>query len=248
MAEVYRTLPIHIEEGERLLGWQGAKMRCNNFSIESHAHWLESDFETFETRAFDPWQISAEDKEELRTEHIPYWTDKTLTSKFKAQTRLPRILLESGYVDCSNYISNPGSHFVPDYHELFAIGFRGHYEKAKKIMEGLDWKEPENVGKKDFYEGIMEVCCGIREYGQKLKAFAYEAAEKESDPVRKEELITSGDRAEKIRTYNYPQNRVTDHRIGFTITQLDRVMEGRLQDVIDALQADDEKKKLESAE
>ena len=60
--------------------------------------------------------------------------------------------------------------------------------------------------------------------------------------------VGTGDRAEKIRTYNYPQNRVTDHRIGFTITQLDRVMEGRLQDVIDALQADDEKKKLESAE
>ena len=198
MAEVYRTLPIHIEAGERLLGWQGAKMRCNNFSIESHAHWLESDFETFETRAFDPWQISAEDKEELRTEHIPYWTDKTLTSKFKAQTREPHILLESGYVDCSNYISNPGSHFVPDYHELFAIGFKGHYEKAKKIMEGLDWTEPENVGKRDFYEGIMEVCSGIREYGQNLKAYAYDAAEKETDAARKQELKEAGDRAAKI--------------------------------------------------
>ena len=59
--------------------------------------------------------------------------------------------------------------------------------------------------------------------------------------------IGSGDRSEKIRTYNYPQNRITDHRIGFTITQLDRVMEGKLDDVIAALQADDEKKKLEAA-
>ena len=40
--------------------------------------------------------------------------------------------------------------------------------------------------------------------------------------------IGRGDRSEKIRTYNYPQNRVTDHRIGFTIQQLDRVMEGKL--------------------
>jgi len=47
--------------------------------------------------------------------------------------------------------------------------------------------------------------------------------------------IGSGDRNEKIRTYNYPQNRVTDHRIGFTIQQLDRVMNGDLDAITDAL-------------
>ena len=47
--------------------------------------------------------------------------------------------------------------------------------------------------------------------------------------------IGTGERSEKIRTYNYPQNRVTDHRIGFTIQKLDRVIEGELDEVIDAL-------------
>ena len=56
--------------------------------------------------------------------------------------------------------------------------------------------------------------------------------------------VGSGDRSEKIRTYNYPQNRVTDHRIGFTIQQLDRVMEGKLDPVIDALIAEDQRKAL----
>ena len=56
--------------------------------------------------------------------------------------------------------------------------------------------------------------------------------------------VGHGDRSEKIRTYNYPQNRVTDHRIGFTIQQLDRVMEGKLDSVIDALIAEDQKKAL----
>jgi hypothetical protein len=42
-------------------------------------------------------------------------------------------------------------------------------------------------------------------------------------------MVGSGDRSEKIRTYNFPQNRVTDHRIGFTVHQLDQVMEGKLQ-------------------
>ena len=48
-------------------------------------------------------------------------------------------------------------------------------------------------------------------------------------------MIGSGDRSEKIRTYNYPQNRVSDHRIGLTLHQLDLVMEGRLQPIVDAL-------------
>lgn len=58
--------------------------------------------------------------------------------------------------------------------------------------------------------------------------------------------IGSGERSEKIRTYNYPQNRVTDHRIGFTIQKLDRVMEGDLQEIIDALINEEQKEKLEA--
>lgn len=56
--------------------------------------------------------------------------------------------------------------------------------------------------------------------------------------------IGTGDRSEKIRTYNYPQNRVTDHRIGFTTKQLDRVMEGALDEIIEALIIEDQRRKL----
>lgn len=58
--------------------------------------------------------------------------------------------------------------------------------------------------------------------------------------------IGSGERSEKIRTYNYPQNRVTDHRINFTIQKLDRVMEGDLQEIFDALINEEQKEKLEA--
>jgi peptide chain release factor 1 len=47
--------------------------------------------------------------------------------------------------------------------------------------------------------------------------------------------IKTGDRSEKIRTYNFPQNRVTDHRVNFTLHQLDQVMEGKLAPLVDAL-------------
>ncbi len=56
--------------------------------------------------------------------------------------------------------------------------------------------------------------------------------------------VGTGERSEKIRTYNYPQNRVTDHRIGFTVQKLDRVMEGELDDILDALNHFDQQQKL----
>lgn len=71
---------------------------------------------------------------------------------------------------------------------------------------------------------------------------ARQKAEKEG-AIRRSKIGT-GDRSEKIRTYNYPQNRVSDHRIGLTITQLDRIMDGRLDDVINALLENEKKEKL----
>ncbi|MBI1790520.1 MAG: peptide chain release factor 1 [Acidobacteria bacterium] len=59
-------------------------------------------------------------------------------------------------------------------------------------------------------------------------------------------MVGSGDRSEKIRTYNFPQNRVTDHRIGLTLHQLDIVMDGRLDPIIEALSAHYQTEKLKS--
>ena len=70
-----------------------------------------------------------------------------------------------------------------------------------------------------------------------------EEREAELGAERKSKIGT-GDRSEKIRTYNYPQNRVTDHRIGFTTKQLDRVMEGAMEEIIDALINEDQTRKL----
>ena len=58
------------------------------------------------------------------------------------------------------------------------------------------------------------------------------------------EKVGTGDRSEKIRTYNYPQNRVTDHRISLTLQQLDRIVEGKLDDVINALLEEEQRQKL----
>ena len=57
--------------------------------------------------------------------------------------------------------------------------------------------------------------------------------------------VGTGDRAEKIRTYNFPQDRVSDHRIGLTLHNLPRILEGELDELIDALATNDQTKRLE---
>ncbi|MED3561674.1 peptide chain release factor 1 [Bacillus xiapuensis] len=71
-------------------------------------------------------------------------------------------------------------------------------------------------------------------------------AQAEYDQVRKS-AVGTGDRSERIRTYNFPQNRVTDHRIGLTIQKLDQILEGKIDEIIDALILEDQAKRLESA-
>ncbi|MBM7585242.1 peptide chain release factor 1 [Bacillus pakistanensis] len=72
-------------------------------------------------------------------------------------------------------------------------------------------------------------------------------AQAEYDATRKS-AVGTGDRSERIRTYNFPQNRVTDHRIGLTIQKLDQILEGKMDEVIDALIFEDQSKKLERME
>lgn len=82
-----------------------------------------------------------------------------------------------------------------------------------------------------------------------LKARVYDYYQQQNQKAydeKRKDAIGTGDRSERIRTYNYPQNRVTDHRIGLTINKLDKVMAGDLDEIIEALIVADQTKKLEA--
>jgi peptide chain release factor 1 len=79
----------------------------------------------------------------------------------------------------------------------------------------------------------------------RLYELQIEAQEKERAQARKAQVGT-GDRSERIRTYNYPQNRVTDHRVGLTLHRLEGVMEGSLDEIIDALQTHYQAEKMKA--
>jgi peptide chain release factor 1 len=76
---------------------------------------------------------------------------------------------------------------------------------------------------------------------ERAKADADRAAQRKSQ-------VGSGDRSERIRTYNFPQGRVTDHRINLTLYKIDRVMDGELDEIIEALIASDQAERLAELE
>lgn len=80
----------------------------------------------------------------------------------------------------------------------------------------------------------------------KTRVYNFYASQNEAEySEMRKTAVGTGDRSERIRTYNYPQNRVTDHRIGLSLNKLDRIMNGELEDVIDALVIADQAAKLE---
>ena len=84
---------------------------------------------------------------------------------------------------------------------------------------------------------------------QILKTRLYDLKEREREEKlgnERRSKIGTGDRSEKIRTYNYPQNRFTDHRINYTVMHLDKIMEGNIEEVIELLIAEDERRKMEA--
>ena len=80
-----------------------------------------------------------------------------------------------------------------------------------------------------------------------LKARLYDMKlqeEQQKYASQRKSAVGTGDRSERIRTYNYPQSRVTDHRIGLTLQKLNQIMEGNLDEIIDALTLSEQTDKL----
>lgn len=79
------------------------------------------------------------------------------------------------------------------------------------------------------------------------RLYEMELAKKQAaDSEKRKSMVSSGDRSAKIRTYNYPQGRVTDHRIGLTLYDLSNIINGDIQKVIDELMLAENTEKLKS--
>lgn len=131
-------------------------------------------------------------------------------------------------------------------------------QNVNKVESGVrlryNWKNPET----GVVEEILIECTETRDQPKnkeralsRLRTFIYDKEhQKYIDDIasRRKTMVSTGDRSAKIRTYNYPQSRVTDHRIGYTMYNLPAFMDGEIQEVIDQLTIAENAEKLKSAE
>ena len=131
-------------------------------------------------------------------------------------------------------------------------------QNVNKVESGVrlryNWKNP-NTGE---VQEILIECTETRDQPKnkeralaRLRTFIYDKEhQKYVDDIasRRKTLVSTGDRSAKIRTYNYPQGRITDHRIGYTIYNLPAFMDGDIQDCIDHLIVAENAEKLKAAE
>ena len=105
--------------------------------------------------------------------------------------------------------------------------------------------------------GIVVVCQDERsQLKNRNKAMAvlrakllYQKQSEQADEIAgaRKQQVGTGERSEKIRTYNFPQDRLTDHRIGLTVHNLPRIMDGEMDDIIDAVSANMQAQELEES-
>ena len=131
-------------------------------------------------------------------------------------------------------------------------------QNVNKVESGVrlryNWKNP-NTGE---VQEILIECTETRDQPKnkeralsRLRTQIYDKEhQKYIDDIaaRRKTMVSTGDRSAKIRTYNYPQGRITDHRIGYTIYNLNAFMDGEIQGVIDALQVAENAERLKEAE
>ncbi len=131
-------------------------------------------------------------------------------------------------------------------------------QNVNKVESGVrlryPWKNP-NTGE---VEEILIECTETRDQPKnkeralsRLRTFIYDREhQKYVDDIanRRKTLVSTGDRSAKIRTYNFPQGRVTDHRIGFTTHDLQGFLGGNIQDIIDALTVEENAERMKEAE
>ena len=172
------------------------------------------------------------------------------------------VIYQSGYLTIKGYDEEFGMYRLGfpnrEVEEGFVRFLLPFYANVNKVESGVrlryNWKNP-NTG---IVEEILIECTETRDQPKnkeralsRLRTFIYDKEhQKYIDDIasKRKTMVSTGDRSAKIRTYNYPQGRITDHRINYTIYNLAAFMDGDIQDCIDHLTVAENAERLKESE
>ena len=190
-------------------------------------------------------------------------TDAQVLNSIDSESTNPiPVIYQSGYLTIKGYDEEFGMYRLGfpnrEVEEGFVRFLLPYYANVNKVESGVRlryiWKNP-NTG---IAEEILIECTETRDQPKnkeralaRLRTFIYDKEhQKYIDDIasKRKTMVSTGDRSAKIRTYNYPQGRITDHRINYTIYNLAAFMDGDIQDCIDHLIVAENAERLKESE
>lgn len=196
------TAPLLIQNDELIVGHACGKPRAGAFSPDIAWRWVHEELDTMSTRDQDPYNISEEDKKIIREEIVPFWKGRSVDEVCEAQYReagLWEFSAETFVSDLSYHQINGGGDTCPGYDILlFTKGMNGIKADAEARLANVNMTNPDEIEKVYFYKAAIETCEGVMAYAQRLADHARDLAAKETDPVRRAELLTIAETNENV--------------------------------------------------
>ncbi|MDY0202725.1 MAG: glycyl radical protein [Desulfovibrio desulfuricans] len=207
LMHIARNMTVYVQEDQLLLGRAGCDGRYGILYPELDGDFLDIAVRDLPTRKTSPATITPEDARRVVEEIAPYWKGKTYHEALNAA--LPAEVHKLTYDDpeglISRFIVNETSSFrssiqwVHDYEKILRRGFNSIKKEAREKLAALDpLSAKDDREKRPFLEAVMIVCDAIVLWAKRHAVLAREMAEKESDPVRKAELLRMAENAEHV--------------------------------------------------
>ncbi len=207
LKHIAENITVYIDDNQLLVGRAGRQGRYGILYPELDGDFLDVAVKQLPNRVESPFDITQEDADIIINEIAPYWKGKTFHESLAKQ--LPEDTLKLTYdpenVLNSRYIVNETASFrssiqwVHDYEKVLKKGFKGIKEEAQRKLAALDPLSPvDNMEKKPFLEAVIITCDAIVHWAKRHAKLAYEMAQKETDPKRKQELLEIAERCEWV--------------------------------------------------
>ncbi len=196
--DIAENLPITIRDNELIVGSNTICPRSCQAFPEFSYEWLQSEFDTIETRTADPFHISEDTKAKLAS-CFPYWKGKT-SSELAQSYMSPEALtaIDHNIFTPGNYFYNGVGHVTVKYDEVLKCGFDGIALKAKQELKKCSRGDGDYAKRSAFLESVIECMNAASEYAERYSKLALEMAEKCTDETRKKELLQIARNCERV--------------------------------------------------
>ena len=204
LSYLLENMTIYIGEDDLFAGNQTKEYRGVPVFPEFGANWVMDTIDTFTTRQTDPLSISEENKEKLMRD-LQYWKDNSF--KELVDEKLTKEVLEAeqlGVLSVGSRTTSTG-HVVPNYPKVLKLGLKGIIKRCKEKIEEVSFVNHDTQRLIDFWEGVIIECEACILFAHRYAKMAEEMAQKEKNPVRKEELLKISSNCKNVPE-NPPKN------------------------------------------